>query len=369
MKYIVYIGFALFALAMVLLEAFLKDKKIRFLPFAALLLGFFALAVLKSKTVGTDSYGYSVMYNEAKSKTFSEVFKENKIEIGFYGLAYLFSAILKVPEILFDIFCFALICGSLLLSFYKNENRTVYLAVFLFVGFFCMSFSGLRQSISISIATLAFTILFDDSRTKKYPSKLIKYLFLIAIASLFHRSALLLFAVPLLSLIFIDDYAIPYFPILVLLFSPLMFGRLLILSSLVTKEPSNNAVFDSRISVTLIGEVVFLILFYVLFFTQIGKKIRAKINVGDFEYAKKDSNYLLLIYLSCLFVAFNTGSTVITRISMFFFIGPAYYLVKMISTLKNKKMRIAYIGLLTLFLGLYFVYSTPTLGLTPYAFR
>lgn len=368
MGYLFYILFVAFALSMVALEWLLKDKNkyIKAIPFIALLFAYFMMAILKSKNVGIDSYNYGEMYERYKLTSFVEILKTKNVEVGFYGLTHIFSGVLNLPIIIFDSFCFLIICVCLFFSFYKQENKTVFLAVFLFVGFYCMSFSGLRQSIAISLATLAFTILFEKSG-KNAVLKYAEYFVLIALASLFHKASLMLFAVPVLTMLFVKDYMIPYFPILVLLFSPLLFGRLIILAS--ANFDRNINVFDGRVALTLIGETVFVVLFYLLYMTPLGKKVRSKMDVSDFEYSKKDSDYLILIYLSCLFVAFNTASTVITRFSMFFYLGITYYLLKIASTINKPKLKFAYLLAITLLLGAYFVYSTPTLGLVPYEFR
>ena len=368
MGYIVYIAFVLFAVGLVVCEQLIQNKKIRLVFFIALLFAFVFLGVLKSNSVGTDSAGYSATYLKAKTSSISEIIRNKKPEFGFYGILYIFSRVLKLPEIFFNAFNFLTIATCLFFSLYKFERKTFVLAIFLFFGFFCMSFSGIRQAVGISIATLAFTIYFKENETLSLPTRLIAYYVLCGIAILYHRTAIILLFLPILFAFDIQERTIPFIPLLMLLFFPTLIGRLTIVIptffNKVSYTPS-----DSRVSLIFIAEVIFLCVVFLIYETSIGLKFRQKIKITDFNYSEKDSKFLWLIYVGCLFMCFNTSSQIITRFSMYFYLGIVYFINRVIDTFEKPKLRFALIVGVTLFMGLYFVYSTPELGLVPYAFR
>ena len=369
MKYLIYILFVLVCVCSVCGELFIKNKKLNAAFFFVPLLAFFVLAILRADSVGIDTSNYRDTYNSVRSMSFSMAMKSKFPEVAFYGLQYLFSAVFKLPSIAFDIFNYLIICVFLSLSFFKSKHRTMYVSLFLFVGFFCMSFSGVRQAMSISIVTFAFTY-YIHSKQENYAIKLVSYLLLILVAVMFHTAAVVAVIAPLFIAISFEKFQIPFVPVFVLLFLPLLLSRaFIVISGFVSVTSDISRVFDSRVSITLIGEVIFVVLFYLIFFTKIGGKLRNKIHMTDYDFKKQDSDYIWLIILGCFWMSFNQSTTIFTRFSMFFFIGMPYFLTQISDTFEKKSTKNVYIIGITLLMGLYFVYSTPTLGLTPYAFR
>lgn len=364
MGYIVYIAFVFLALGLVIGEQLIKNKKIRLVFFVALLASFILLGVLKSNSVGTDSSGYSNTYLSIKTSSLGE----KKPEYAFYGTMYLFSRVLKLPEIFFNAFNFIIIGVCLFLSLYKIERKTFVLAMFLFFGFFCMSFSGIRQAVGISVATLAFTIYFKENELISLPTRLIAYYLLCGVAILFHRTAIILLVLPILFSFDIQERAIPFIPLMMLLFFPTLIGRLTIVIPTFFEKVSYTPS-DSRVSLIFIAEVIFLCVLFFVYETSLGHKLRQKLSISDFNYTQKDNKFLWLIYAGCLFMCFNTSSQIITRFSMYFYLGIVYFINRVVDTFEKPKLKFALIIGMTLFLGLYFVYSTPELGLVPYAFR
>ncbi len=363
--YIVYIAFALFAVGLVTLESFLKNKTIKLVIFLSLLIGYLSLGILKGSSVGLDTANYSHIYESAKLATFKDYVITDKLEYGYYASAYLFSASLKLPEIIFNAFNFLVIGVFLFLTFCHKERKTLYLTLFLFAGFFCMSFSGVRQSVAISICTFAFFFYFE-SKSKTYVRLLVFYL-LVTIAFLYHKSSIVLFIVPLITLIDLEFYQTPFVPLLLLLFFPILLSRIYII--VITNINQNSIVFDSRLSLTLVMEVVFIIIMYFLYNTSLGKRIRDKFNISDLNFGKVDSRYMWLVYLGCVFMCLNYSSTIATRFSMFFYLGIVYFVVKITDTIQKPAFQRVYIIGISALLGVYFVYSTPVLGLVPYVFR
>lgn len=364
MGYLVYLGFIALAVAAVFLESILKNKTVKMISFLLLLAVFFVLGVLKGNTVGTDTSTYSYMYNvECKTLTLKQILSKRTLEYGFFSLMYLFSAVLKLPEITFVVFNFVIVCTCLFFSFYKNERKNFMLVIFMFIGFFCMSFSGIRQAISISLVTLAFTIYFKHTPDNWIRSAII-YHVLIVIAMLFHKTSIILIIVPLLCFIEIKFYQFPYVPVIILLFFPFLIARLSIIMQVYIDRFLN--VFDSRISITMILEVVLIVLSFFLYGTKYGQKIRDKFSVSDLNFDANDSQYAWVIYLGLVGMCFNSSSSIVSRFNMFFYIGIVYFLNRIGLTLQKKNTQTLFYVLVTVFLGGYFVISLPWLELVPY---
>ena len=369
MKYLFYILFVFVCLCSVCGEIFIKNKKINTLCFFVPLLAFFVLAILRGNSVGIDTSNYRSTYDSMRSMSFSEAMKGKFPEVGFYGIQYIMSGVIKLPSIAADVFNYLLICVLLSIAFFKSKHRTMMVSLFLFVGFFCMSFSGIRQAISISIITVAFSY-YIHTRQSNIFIKLIIYYLLVAVATSFHTAALIAALAPVVFALSFEKYQTPFIPIFILLFLPLLLSRVfIVVSDLMAATSSNREITDSRVSITLIAEVIFVAIFYFLFFTKIGDKIREKIHMGKYEFKDEDSDYLWLIVLGCFWMSFNQSTTILTRFSMFFYMSIPYFLTQIADTFENKKAKNIFMIVATLLVGLYFVYSTPTLGLTPYVFR
>lgn len=152
------------------------------LIFSVLVLIFFA--GLRDQSVGTDTYNY-VSFLE-KILTVEDVFGF-KLEVGFNVLV-LFSGNLSEGYFLLltSIASIVVVC-----YFYTiiRLTKNYEIAIFIFIAFgaYTFFFNGARQGIATAICFLALTRLLDR--------KLVSYLVLIGLATLFHKSALV--AIPL----------------------------------------------------------------------------------------------------------------------------------------------------------------------------
>lgn len=367
--YLPYIIFALTGVVLSIFDYVILKKNVRLILLIVNLLFFFFLAIFKGATVGLDTIAYSQMYESASAPGLDFfVFVFGKApEILFYSFMYLFSNVLHTPEIVFSIFNYLIICFFLYLSFNKEKLALTKLNLFFFIGFFIMSFSGMRQAISISISTFAIIFLLNKKAERNAKIYFI-YLAIIALAICFHSSALVLVFVPLLFFIRIRKEVVPW-PLLFLFILPIINGQLFLYFS--TIFDFEYQPFSSRTSITMVL-VGFLILFYYLI--NINNKVSSifikRSLINKVEYDDTPINeYIILAYFSCLFMTFNNVSSIIPRFSMHFYVAPVFILIALIGSIKTFKLSTIALTVILLFFAAYFIYSTPNLGLIPYVFR
>ena len=116
-------------------------------------------------------------------------------------------------------------------------------------------------------------------------------------------------------------------------------------------------------------ECAFIVAYYFLFHTKFLAKVRTKFFSDNIVFTTQDSNYFWIFIFGCFFMAFNSSSSIMARLAMYFYLGFIYYLFRFVDNFKNETIKKIFYISLTVFLGLYFIYNTPTLGLVPYAFR
>lgn len=172
----------LLILSFVMLWIFLEKKSLNrkafWVPFISLSL----FAGLRSDSVGSDSKNYTRDFVNQLNIDYFEFRSEN--EIGFQLLHYFILSITKNYFWLFLISAFIVV--FFYLFFFKKYSKDYFLSVVVFIcfGFYTFFFNGLRQGLAMAIAVMATPFLVEK--------KIIKFISIISIASIFHRSALIL---------------------------------------------------------------------------------------------------------------------------------------------------------------------------------
>lgn len=154
------------------------------LPFVISTLILILFAGLRSSDVGTDTNNYVGIYREFSYFTGSIFEMNTTIEIGYLFLqkiALLFST--EYWSLLITIACFAVIPYFYLI---KKLSKNVLLSVFLYItlAVYLIFFNAGRQGIAVAITSLSIIYLLKRS--------MIKYFICIAIASLFHNTAIIM---------------------------------------------------------------------------------------------------------------------------------------------------------------------------------
>ena len=162
---------------------YFDNKRLKKLLLTGVLLFILMLiASIRSNSVGTDLISYIPFYKDTCLKTFSECVTLNGYR--------LYTTYNKIIGLLFfeNVRSFLVISSFVILLpitiwFYRSSN-CIWLSYWLYIamGLYLRSFSMLRQAIAISIVCLSYKYIINKS--------LIKYLLIIATATLFHSTAI-----------------------------------------------------------------------------------------------------------------------------------------------------------------------------------
>jgi len=158
-----------------------KNKKFFLFLCAVIFIG--QMALINPKNTQTDIMMYYYTFERSKSLTLSYIFDTYKYEQGYQILNWIVAKTLKNWTyfiIIFYGFVYFFICRFI----YKYSNN-IYLSMILFItlGFYGFSLTGLRQTIAISICLWSY-----DYIKKR---KLIPFLLVVLLAFSFHKSAII----------------------------------------------------------------------------------------------------------------------------------------------------------------------------------
>lgn len=173
LSYLLILFFVLFWIA---LEQKAINRKSFWLPLVVLVL----LFAVRSNEVGSDTQVYTYNFDNSLDVKYF-VFKEN-VELGYQLFEY---SLLQLTDNYFWLFFISgLVVVYLYLKVMRKYSVNYLLSVFLFItlGVYTFFFNGLRQGIAMAIFTIALPFLLEK--------RLVPYLLVCFIGSLFHISAL-----------------------------------------------------------------------------------------------------------------------------------------------------------------------------------
>lgn len=352
-----------FVIFLFLLFSMLSKKRIIQTLFLVLtLLIFVFLWSFRGESVGLDTLSYSKYYSEAGSVTnllsYLIVYRP---EFGFYGLQYLFAKIFRVSEVYFRLFYYSIDAIFLFLTFYKKKNSMLLLSLFLFLGNLIMSFSGVRQFLSISIMTYAIDKFFYSKR--RFGDYFAYFCFML-LGIAFHVSTIVCALVPFLLMVKVDSRNfLLLLPLL--LFVPVLCVSLVSCLSTITYfyyEPTNH-----RVSITLVMAITLWVITY--FLTNDGvafSRMRTRLKLEKMNFSELDFQNILLIFLAMVFMATNSVVLAFSRFSMFFYLPFSYLLEKYVYVFKEKKTYLLMSCVIYCVFAIYCIYELDNLGLAPY---
>lgn len=188
----IYIALFAFCILMFLLNAFVKDNKIKKIIVIITFIVLCLISGTRYKTGGTDYYAYENIYDninvDSVKGDINSINNNYGVEYGFLVFAYI------IKNLGFNYYGFILINSVIFyVLFYiaikkYNYNINFIIITFLYKMFFYNTFVSLRQPLAILIFWLSFPYL----QQKKY----IKYYIMCGLAFLFHRSSVFLFIIP-----------------------------------------------------------------------------------------------------------------------------------------------------------------------------
>ncbi len=278
----------------------IDDNKFRRLFFLITHLILSLMLALRHPIMGVDlgygtDYGYLGMFKIIRNMTWSKVFTTPVLnyEKGYVVFNKIIGTFFSDSQVLLAIIGFICIT-SISYLIYKN-SRYPLLSFIIYLGLpvFLLNFSGLRQAIAISITILAFTLI-----QKK---KLIQFIFIVILASLFHFTAIIfLVAYPVYHIKSndkIEFLSIITLPIIFLLRYPLF--------SVLSKLFKPNAVPDNNSSFTLFIAFILIYIFTIIF--------GDKTNFNEIGYRN-------LFYIACFTQALGGVNSIVMRVGYYFMI-------------------------------------------------
>lgn len=158
----------------------------------------------------TDYRGYEEIYHRFSRESFESIVKRplfSNPETGYLVLQYIIQKVFG--NVIFLFIITSIIIVVLNLHEIKKQCELPMLAVLLFieVGIYSASFNLLRQSVACSILLLGTKFL--------YERKLFKYLGIVAIATLFHTSAIIMVLFYFVSTVRVSKKRIYFYPIII----------------------------------------------------------------------------------------------------------------------------------------------------------
>jgi len=333
----VIIGGLLLLAVLMFINGETKFKRKAYLAIVFILL--FFISAFRSINIGNDTATYVKMFDIFGSA--NNIFDlDTRIEIGYIIFNKILYHMTSNPLILF-IVTSAFILGSYLKFIYKNSNM-IWLSVLLLINLrlFYFTLSGIRQSIAIAIVLLGYEYI--KSR------KLIKFIIVILIASLFHYSAIVFLIVYPISKIKFSYLVVILQAIIGV---ALYFAFDILINFAFRLFPQYQAYtasgyFDGNVRIaSILNFFVILSILLLGLFTKLGKhKLPANetnrvYNANlDLYYLNEDNLLLHIISLGVIsyFIAIN--ASLLDRVAMYFFIFTIILVPKAISNIRNRKM-------------------------------
>lgn len=149
-------------------------------------LGFVSMVLvagLRHRLVGTDSGNYVRIFNSIQEFTDILAPAGRSLEYGFWTLAWL-PHFISDQYMVYFLFIALIVIGCYQSTILKySEHLGISYFVFITMGFYTFFFNGARQGMACAVYALAISPLFDRNFKK--------YFFIVLLATLFHKSALI----------------------------------------------------------------------------------------------------------------------------------------------------------------------------------
>ena len=327
-------------------------KKNRFLITIFFVL-YFLLLALRSEEIGIDLTNYKSIYINCGKSSWKNIFNSiGEIEVGYAVLCKLIYSTNASFHTFMVVVAIIEIVPLMILYREEVENAFLSVVLFLIVGIFPMLFSGLRQSIAISLGAIAFLLLKNR--------KIILFIIVVFFATTFHTSAFMLFfMLPLYYLKITKKWLIVFVPMII----AMMIFNVQIFSVLVKLLPERYDNYEAKPT----GAFAMLIL-YILF------SVYAYV-ISDESKIDQETiglrNFLLFSIILQIFASINT---VAMRMNYYYIIFIPLLLPKVMKNSQPKYKdinRLAEMIMIIFFLFYFFYgayYGEDILQIYPYEF-
>ncbi|MDT2767635.1 EpsG family protein [Globicatella sulfidifaciens] len=328
---------------------------------------FFLLSALRSSYVGNDTEEYlRVFRNIASSKDFSGYLW--RFEKGYLYLNKILSYITMNQQIILIITSLIIMYGFARFIFKYSKSPVLSTYLFFTFGYYGMTMNTIRQSIAIVILLYSY----DFLRNRR----LIKFVLMVIIASLFHRTAIFFLLAVFITKLRYNKKTLFLFAIT----SFALYGLFeYIFKFMINIFPTytyyvESIYLDGNIRMaSIINMFVAICVIIIGIMTKYHKTEMYDRELRGLNNPLDGQNYLMLILtgISITFVSFNFN--LLDRVGDYFLIYMIVYLPNSIIRLKNRELRTIIYYLIII---LFFVYATTIIifrpewsGIYPYSFH
>ncbi|WP_338655187.1 EpsG family protein [Sporosarcina psychrophila] len=309
-------------------------------------LGIILVQSLRSPSVGVDVIGYLIGYELIES---IDVFSNDKLfnyEIGYMIYSLIFAKLNFSNQIYITVIVLSIIIPVAYTLYKNSKNLSISIFIYITLGFFAFSFSGLRQMIAIAIVFYSFKYIKER--------KIIKFLLFIFLGWTFHISAIIfIFAYPLYFIKLKLRHFIMIIPLFIIIY--LLRSSIFLRIYQIYKGEEGEVVITNAYTMLLV-----MILIYLLSYV-FGSVKNVNLNLNAYR------NYLLI---SIFIQIFASQSNIAMRAGYYYYIFVTLLIPEVIKNQKDPKIRIISVYMLIAAL-LYFFSITVGSGqmnITPYNF-
>lgn len=240
-----------------------------------------------------------------------------------------------------------------IMHFIYKHSKSPFFSVIIFIGieFFTLSFTALRQMIALAIIVNSYSFIKEN--------KPIKFVLMVLLASLFHKTALVFLVAYLFKYIKINRKAILIGFISLLLMQIIGFDLIInIVKRIYPYYIPKDIVFTSNGLVQGIVILVYLLIGIYLYYFQIDKSCK-----------EKDEILYIIMFVAFFIQTFANRIPMINRIMWYFYIFAIIFLPNQIFKVIKPKVKTCF-GLVIILLCLtqYFVFSMNMYNVVPYKF-
>lgn len=322
--------------------------------------GFVAIVVLlilfeglRSDMVGTDTGGYCRGFSNRLGRwwTLNYSNPKNLIQEPGFGLVNLFASLFGDNYLYLLLTCACCCVFPALICIRKSSiDFSASLMVYITFGCYLFGFAGMRQGIAMSIFLFSFPYLFSKDFKR--------FLIIVFIAALFHKSVLLA-----LPIYFICTLKYSLKSIIIVVIFSLLFGGLI--SSLVLFSSSIDERYAYYMEETEAGSGMLLTLSCVLLtlFLMMQRK-----HIPSHRLRVYDSSLMMMIVACSIYlvVTLTGNNTEINRFAQYFQLGAIFLFAELAVACKRKGLTLPIIILNLFFIAYYIGYVAKIGGITKY---
>ncbi|MBV7508971.1 EpsG family protein [Bacillus sp. sid0103] len=308
--------------------------------------GIFLIQAFRAETIGHDLISYLPGYHMAESINIFAGERLFNYEIGYIFYSQVFSKLNFSNQWYLAVVALTIIAP--IAYVWSKNSKMPGLSVFIYItlGFFTFSFSGLRQSIAMAIVFFSFKYIQKKS--------LIKFLLCVALAMLFHTTAIIfIFAYPLYYVRFKSIHFLFIIPSLIIIF--ILKTKIFLLIYRLYRGAAGDI--EATNAYTMLIVMILVLIFAYIF----GSKDKQNIRFNSYK------NYMLVAILIQIFAS---QSSEVMRAGYYYYLFITLLIPEVIKNQRDLKVRILVVGVLILALMYFFQTTTGNgyLDVSPYHF-